>query len=46
MTRNSTNAPRDENEVPALLGVSNVDQETTVPIYADPITHALLVDSI
>jgi len=39
------NARRDENDVPTLLGVSNVDEETTVPIYADPVTHALLVDS-
>lgn len=36
-------ASRDENDVPSLLGVSNVDEETTVPIYADPVTHALLI---
>lgn len=38
------NAKRDENFVPTLLGVSSVDGETPVPIYADPITHRLLVD--
>lgn len=38
------NARRDENDVPSLLGVSNVDERTTVAIYADPITHALLID--
>lgn len=38
------NAKRDENFVPTLLGVSNVDGATPVPIYADPITHRLLVD--
>ena len=39
------NAKPDDNDVPSLLGVSNVDEKTTVPIYADPVTHALLVDS-
>jgi hypothetical protein len=39
------NAPRDENNVPALLGTSNVDEVTPIPIYADPVTHALLVSS-
>ncbi len=38
-------AKRDENDVPSLLGVSNVDEETTVPIYADPVTHALLIEN-
>lgn len=37
-------APRDENFVPTLLGVSNADGTTPVPIYADPVTHRLLVD--
>lgn len=37
-------APRDPNDVPALLGTSNVDG-TTVTIFADPVTHRLLVDS-
>lgn len=38
------NAKRDQNFVPTLLGVSNVDGATPVPIYADPVTHRLLVD--
>lgn len=37
-------APRDANQVPALLGTSNTDG-TTVTIYADPVTHRLLVDT-
>ena len=39
----SDQAPKDGNSVPALLGTSNVDQESTVKIYADPATHAILV---
>jgi hypothetical protein len=37
-------AKRDGNYVPTLLGVSSVDDVTPVPIYADPTTHRLLVD--
>lgn len=37
------NAPRDENRVTALLGVSNIDFRTPVDIQADPSTHELLV---
>lgn len=37
------NAPRDENRVTSLLGVSNVDLRTPVDIQADPATHELLV---
>lgn len=37
------NAPRDQNDVPALLGTSSVDG-TAVVVYADPTTHRLLVD--
>lgn len=37
-------ASRDENFVPTLLGVSNVDGTTPVKVYADPTTHRLLVD--
>lgn len=37
-------ASKDQNDVSSLLGVSNVDQSTPVPIYADPVTHRLLVD--
>lgn len=40
------NASRDENFVPTLLGVSNVDGRSPVTIYADPTTHRLLVDTV
>lgn len=39
-----SNAARDENSVPTLIGVSNADGTTPVKIYADPTTHRLLVD--
>jgi hypothetical protein len=35
-------ASRDENFVPTLLAVSNVDGVTPVTLYADPVTHRLL----
>ena len=38
-------AKRDENRISTILGVSNVDAVTPVTVYADPITHRLLVDS-
>lgn len=38
-------AERDENFVPTLLGVSNTDGATPVAVYADPTTHRLLVDA-
>lgn len=38
-------ASRDQNNVPTLLGVSSSDGATPVPIYANPTTHRLLVDS-
>lgn len=38
-------AKRDGNYIPALLGVSNVDGESPVVIWADPVTHRLLVDT-
>jgi hypothetical protein len=37
-------ASRDENFVPTLLAVSSVDGVTPVPVYANPVTHRLLVD--
>lgn len=46
MTIDVTVAKRDKNDVPSVLGVSNVDEETTVPIYADPVTHALIVSEV
>lgn len=38
------NAFLDENSRQTLTAVSNVDQETIVNVYADPVTHRLLVD--
>ncbi len=38
------NAYRDENDVPTLIASSNVDGQTPVRVYADPVTHRLLVD--
>lgn len=37
-------SPRDNNRVPALIGVSNADGTTPVVVYADPTTHRLLTD--
>lgn len=37
-------AQRDQNYVTTLLAVSSVDGVTPVPVYANPITHRLLVD--
>jgi len=37
-------APRDQNSVTALLATSSSDG-TTVTIYADPVTHRLLVST-
>ena len=39
------NARRDENSIPTLTGVSNVDGVTPVNVYVDPITHRLIVDA-
>lgn len=38
------NAKRDENRIPTLIAVSNVDGSTPVRLWADPVTHRLLVD--
>lgn len=38
-------APRDKNDVPALLATDSVDEVTPVVIYADPVTHALLIST-
>ncbi len=35
----------DNNHVPGLMGVSNADGVSPVTIYADPVTHRLLIDS-
>ncbi len=37
-------APRDENQVTALLGTDSTTGNTTVKIYANPTTHRLLVE--
>ncbi len=39
------NAYRDQNSVPTLIASSNVDGFTPVRLWADPITHRLLVDT-
>ena len=39
-----TDAKRDSNQVTTLLAVSSVDGVTPVTLYADPITHRLLID--
>lgn len=38
------NASKDENDVSSLIAVSNVDGSSPVKVYADPVTHRLLVD--
>lgn len=37
-------ASRDQNFVTTLLGVSSTDGSTPIVVYADPVTHRLLVD--
>lgn len=37
-------ASRDQNYVPTLTAASNADGTTPVKVYADPVTHRLLVD--
>lgn len=39
-------AKRDSNYVPTLIAVSNVDGITPVTLYADPVTHRLLVSAV
>jgi len=38
-------APRDDNQIPVLMGVSNVDGTTPVTIYVDPTTHRVLTSA-
>lgn len=38
-------AKRDNNYITTLIAVSNVDGATSVPLYADPTTHRLLVSA-
>jgi hypothetical protein len=37
------NAQRDENRIPVILGTSNADGSTSVPIYANATDHTLSV---
>lgn len=39
------NAYKDENDVSTLIASANTDGKTPVRLYADPVTHRLLVDS-
>lgn len=38
-------AKRDANSITTLLGVSNADDITPIPVYVDPVTHRMLVSS-
>ena len=40
-----SDAKRDNNRVPTLIAVSNVDGTTPVLLWADPVTHRLLVSA-
>lgn len=39
-------APRDENSIPVLMGVSSADGVTPVTIYVDPDTHRVLTSAV
>lgn len=39
-----TNASRDQNSVPTILGAKAASTSETSPVLADPSTHALAVD--
>lgn len=39
-----TDTKKDNNQIPAILGVSNADGTTLLPFKADPTTHALISD--
>lgn len=39
-------AKHDKNNVPTLLGISNADGVTPVTLWADPVTHRLLTNSV
>ena len=40
-----SNAERDDNNVPSILGVLNTDGETVTRVKANPSTHALAVNN-
>jgi len=44
MPTSKTEAPREENFVPVLIGVSSVDQSTPVPVAVNPTTLAVIVE--
>ena len=39
-------ADRDQNQITTALGISSVDNITTLPFVVDPITNKLLVDVV
>lgn len=39
-----TDTKKDNNQVPAILGVSNADGTTPLPFKADPSSHAIVMD--
>lgn len=40
------NAPRDDDRVPVLLGVSSVDGTTPTPVGVNPSTEAIIVEIV
>jgi parallel beta-helix repeat protein len=40
-----TSIPRDSNRITTVAGASSTDGVTPVPVYADPTTHRMLVDT-
>lgn len=39
-----TNAKVDQNVIAALIGISDADNSTILRMFADPATHALIID--
>ena len=39
------NAKRDQNHVPTLLAASDADGTTTLPVYANEVSHSLSADN-
>ncbi len=40
------NIPVDENSVPVIAGVSEIDEESVITIYVNPVTHGLVVEVV
>ena len=38
------NAPKDQNRVPTLIGVSSVDLVTPIPVAINVVTNAIIVE--